>query len=58
MKCNMQALQAFKDYVAQNGQPKTLRTINETLYNNKVREKYRKSKVIPRELTVSETFEQ
>ena len=35
MKYKMQALQTFKEYVAQYGRPKNLRTDNETEYKNK-----------------------
>ena len=53
MKYKTQALQTFKEYVAQYGQPKFLRTDNETEYKNKSI-----SKEISREYKVPETPEQ
>ena len=42
MKYKTQALQTFKEYVAQNGRPKILRTDNGTEYKNKAKNKAKK----------------
>ena len=51
-------MQNFKEYVAQYGQPKNLRTDNGTEYKNKAFKNFCISKEIAREFTVSETPEQ
>ena len=58
MKYKTQALQTFKEYVAQYGRPKILRTDNGTEYKNKAFKKFCISKEIAREFTVPETPEQ
>ena len=58
MKYEMQALQAFKEYIAQYGRPKILRTDNGTEYKNKTFKKFCKSKEITREFTVPEKPDQ
>ena len=58
MKYKTQALQIFKEYVAQYGRPKILRTDNGTEYKNKAFKKFCISKEIAREFTVPETPEQ
>ena len=58
MKYKTQALQTFKEYVAQYGRPKILRTDNGTEYKNKTFKKFCRSKEIAREFTVPETPEQ
>ena len=58
MKYKTQALQTFKEYVAQYGRPKILRTDNGTDYKNKAFKKFCISKEIAREFTVPETPEQ
>ena len=55
MKYKTQALQIFKEYVAQFGRSKILRTDNRTEYKNKA---FCISKEIAREFTVPETPEQ
>ena len=58
MNYKTQALQNFKEYVAQYGRPKILRTDNGTEYKNKAFKKFCTSKEIAREFTVPETPEQ
>ena len=58
MKYKTQALQTFKEYIAQYGRPKILRTDNGTEYKNKAFKKFCISKEIAREFTVTETPEQ
>ena len=59
MQYKTQALQNFKEYVAQYGRPKILRTDNGTEYKNKALKKiFCISKEISRKNTVSETPEQ
>ena len=58
MKYKTQALQTFKEYVAQYGRLKILRTDNGTEYKNKAFKKFCMSKEIAREFTVPETPEQ
>ena len=58
MKYKTQALQTFKEYVAQYSRPKTLRTDNGTEYKNKAFKYFCISKEKAREFTVPETPEQ
>ena len=58
MKYKTQALQTFKQYVAQYGRPKLLRTDNGTEYKNKAFKKFCISKKIACEFAVPETPEQ
>ena len=55
MKYKAQALQSLKEYVAQYGRPKILRTDNGTEYKNKALKNFCISKEIARENTVTET---
>ena len=57
MKYKTKALQTFKEYVAQDGRPKILRTDNGTEYINKAFKTFRLGKEIAREFTVPETTE-
>ena len=57
MKYETQALQTFKEFVAQYGRPKVLRTDNGTEYKNKAFKKFCMSKEIALEFTVPETPE-
>ena len=52
MKYKTQASQTFKEYVAQYGRPKILRTDNGTEYKNKAFKKFCISKEIAREFTI------
>ena len=58
MKYKTQALRTFKEYVAQYGRPKIIRTDNGLEYKNKAFKKFCISKKISREYIVPETPEQ
>ena len=58
IKYKTEALQTFKEYVAQYGPPKILRTDNGTEYKNKAFKKFCVRKEISREYTIPETPEQ